>query len=115
MIRLVRWGKRIYAYRCAPAHREILPPSARPGHALDVYVQRLHVCKRCFLGIKAARLDEDLRVLAGLEVESDPLLLGDGGVGDGDPDPETQQCFTNDGRNATRFIPGFPASCPLLV
>ncbi|PAV21239.1 tripeptidyl peptidase A [Pyrrhoderma noxium] len=40
---------------------------------------------------------------------------GDGGVGDGDPDPETQQCFTNDGRNATRFIPGFPASCPFVT
>lgn len=36
---------------------------------------------------------------------------GDGGVGDNDPNPATQQCFTNDGRNATRFIPGFPASC----
>ncbi|KAL0950239.1 hypothetical protein HGRIS_010224 [Hohenbuehelia grisea] len=40
---------------------------------------------------------------------------GDGGVGDGDPDPATQQCFTNDGRNATRFIPGFPASCPFVT
>ncbi|KAJ8503359.1 hypothetical protein ONZ45_g10928 [Pleurotus djamor] len=40
---------------------------------------------------------------------------GDGGVGDGDDDPATQQCFTNDGRNATRFIPGFPASCPFVT
>ncbi|KIM46464.1 hypothetical protein M413DRAFT_8304 [Hebeloma cylindrosporum] len=40
---------------------------------------------------------------------------GDGGVGDGDPDPATQQCFTNDGRNATKFIPGFPASCPFVT
>ncbi|TDL29664.1 tripeptidyl peptidase A [Rickenella mellea] len=40
---------------------------------------------------------------------------GDGGVGDGDPDPATQQCFSNDGRNATRFIPGFPASCPFVT
>ena len=38
---------------------------------------------------------------------------GDGGVGDGDPDPATQQCFSNDGRNVTKFLPGFPASCPL--
>ena len=38
---------------------------------------------------------------------------GDGGVGDGDPDPATQECFTNDGRNATRFVPLFPPSCPL--
>ena len=37
---------------------------------------------------------------------------GDGGVGDGNDDPETQQCFTNDGRNITRFRPLFPPSCP---
>ncbi|KAF8806309.1 subtilisin-like protein [Phlegmacium glaucopus] len=36
---------------------------------------------------------------------------GDGGVGDGNPDPATQRCFTNDGRNVTKFIPGFPSSC----
>ncbi|KAF5393130.1 hypothetical protein D9757_001221 [Collybiopsis confluens] len=35
---------------------------------------------------------------------------GDGGVGDNDPDPTTQQCVTNDGRNQTRFLPVFPAS-----
>ena len=35
---------------------------------------------------------------------------GDFGVGDGNPDPATQQCFTNDGRNVTKFIPSFPAS-----
>jgi tripeptidyl-peptidase I len=40
---------------------------------------------------------------------------GDGGVGDGDADPTTQTCFTNDGKNLTKFIPGFPASCPLYV
>ncbi|VDC02574.1 unnamed protein product [Peniophora sp. CBMAI 1063] len=40
---------------------------------------------------------------------------GDGGVGDGDSDPATQSCFTNDGRNATRFIPGFPPSCPYVT
>ncbi|KLO19908.1 tripeptidyl peptidase A [Schizopora paradoxa] len=40
---------------------------------------------------------------------------GDGGVGDGDPDPATQQCFTNDGRNATQFLAGFPASCPFVT
>ena len=38
---------------------------------------------------------------------------GDGGVGDGDADPAPQQCFSNDGRNVTMFIPEFPASCPL--
>lgn len=35
---------------------------------------------------------------------------GDFGVGDGDANPATQQCFTNDGRNATKFIPTFPAT-----
>ncbi|RDB20085.1 Tripeptidyl-peptidase sed3 [Hypsizygus marmoreus] len=40
---------------------------------------------------------------------------GDGGVGDNNPNPATQQCFTNDGRNATRFIPLFPASCPFVT
>lgn len=40
---------------------------------------------------------------------------GDGGVGDGDPDPATQTCITNDGTNRTAFIPLFPASCPLYV
>ncbi|KAF8655330.1 hypothetical protein AX16_003103 [Volvariella volvacea WC 439] len=40
---------------------------------------------------------------------------GDRGVGDGDENPETQTCFTNDGRNATRFIPSFPASCPYVT
>ncbi|KAJ7129281.1 tripeptidyl peptidase A [Mycena epipterygia] len=40
---------------------------------------------------------------------------GDGGVGDGDPDPATQECLTNDGLNRTQFIPGFPASCPFVT
>ncbi|KAI0682616.1 tripeptidyl peptidase A [Earliella scabrosa] len=40
---------------------------------------------------------------------------GDGGVGDGNPDPATQECFTNDGRNATRFVPLFPPSCPFVT
>ena len=40
---------------------------------------------------------------------------GDGGVGDGDSNPATQSCFTNDGKNATKFIPLFPATCPLYV
>lgn len=34
---------------------------------------------------------------------------GDYGVGDGNPDPATQICLTNDGRNITRFMPTFPA------
>jgi tripeptidyl-peptidase I len=40
---------------------------------------------------------------------------GDGGVGDGDPDPATQTCITNDGTNRTEFLPGFPASCPFVT
>ncbi|KAF8897765.1 tripeptidyl peptidase A [Infundibulicybe gibba] len=40
---------------------------------------------------------------------------GDGGVGDGSADPASHQCFTNDGRNATRFLPLFPASCPYVT
>ena len=40
---------------------------------------------------------------------------GDAGVGDGDADPATQQCFSNDGKNKTIFLPQFPASCPLCV
>jgi hypothetical protein len=35
---------------------------------------------------------------------------GDGGVGDNNPNPATQECFTNDGKNTTRFMPSFPAS-----
>ena len=35
---------------------------------------------------------------------------GDFGVGDGRTDPATQQCFTNDGRDVTKFMPVFPAS-----
>ncbi|KAH7887356.1 peptidase S8/S53 domain-containing protein [Phlebopus sp. FC_14] len=40
---------------------------------------------------------------------------GDYGVGDGNPDPATQKCYTNDGRNVTAFIPEFPAACPFVT
>ncbi|TFK64203.1 tripeptidyl peptidase A [Pluteus cervinus] len=40
---------------------------------------------------------------------------GDFGVGDGNPDPATQTCFTNDGNNQTKFIPVFPATCPFVT
>ncbi|KAJ8086984.1 hypothetical protein PM082_005809 [Marasmius tenuissimus] len=40
---------------------------------------------------------------------------GDGGVGDGIPDPESQTCITNDGKNTTKFMPAFPASCPYVT
>lgn len=38
---------------------------------------------------------------------------GDGGAGDGNPDPTTQTCITNNGKDRIGFIPIFPASCPL--
>lgn len=38
---------------------------------------------------------------------------GDGGVGDGDSDPATTECISNDGQNRTEFLPLFPPSCPL--
>ncbi|KAI6018299.1 peptidase S8/S53 domain-containing protein [Pisolithus marmoratus] len=40
---------------------------------------------------------------------------GDYGVGDGDSNPETQLCFSNDGSNTTMFVPMFPASCPYVT
>ncbi|KAF8583077.1 subtilisin-like protein [Ramaria rubella] len=40
---------------------------------------------------------------------------GDGGVGDGDPDPATTVCQSNDGRNKTEFLPMFPTSCPFVT
>ncbi|KAF8514826.1 tripeptidyl peptidase A, partial [Hysterangium stoloniferum] len=40
---------------------------------------------------------------------------GDNGVGDGDPDPATSECLTNDGKNQIKFIPEFPASCPFIT
>jgi len=36
-------------------------------------------------------------------------------VGDGQIDPEKQKCFSNNGKNATQFIPSFPASCPYVT
>ncbi|TFY52562.1 hypothetical protein EVJ58_g9946 [Rhodofomes roseus] len=40
---------------------------------------------------------------------------GDNGVGDGDSDPATQECYTNNGLNETKFVPAFPASCPYVT
>ncbi|KAF5333534.1 hypothetical protein D9611_002701 [Ephemerocybe angulata] len=40
---------------------------------------------------------------------------GDGGVGDGWDDPTQTKCKTNDGRNVTRFMPTFPATCPYVT
>ncbi|KZV70276.1 subtilisin-like protein [Peniophora sp. CONT] len=40
---------------------------------------------------------------------------GDGGVGDGDSNPDTTKCITNDGTNVRTFLPPFPASCPYVT
>ncbi|KIM46466.1 hypothetical protein M413DRAFT_315351 [Hebeloma cylindrosporum] len=40
---------------------------------------------------------------------------GDGGVSDGNSDPKTQQCFSNDGKNTYKFLPMFPPSCPYVT
>ncbi|KAG2062861.1 subtilisin-like protein, partial [Suillus decipiens] len=55
--------------------------------------------------------------MASLGVRGVSLLFssGDGGVGDGNPDPATQICKSNDGQNRTKFLPTFPASCPYVT
>ncbi|KAG0702394.1 peptidase S8/S53 domain-containing protein [Suillus ampliporus] len=60
------------------------------------------------------------RVCAGMAVlgargVSVMFSSGDGGVGDGDANPATQLCYSNDGRNVTKFLPAFPASCPYVT
>jgi len=40
---------------------------------------------------------------------------GDFGVGDGDPDPTTTKCHSNDGNNTLKFLPIFPATCPFVT
>ncbi|PCH42075.1 subtilisin-like protein [Wolfiporia cocos MD-104 SS10] len=62
----------------------------------------------------ATRVCSDFAQLGALGV-SILFSSGDGGVGDGDPDPATQECYSNDGTNKTMFIPGFPASCPYVT
>jgi tripeptidyl-peptidase-1 len=54
--------------------------------------------------------DIRLMSLTGARGVSILFSSGDGGVGDGNADPATQECQTNDGRNITRFIPAFPAA-----
>ena len=39
---------------------------------------------------------------------------GENGVGNGNPNPATQKCLSNDGRNVTKFITTFPASYVLI-
>ncbi|KAA1473406.1 tripeptidyl peptidase A [Dentipellis sp. KUC8613] len=41
---------------------------------------------------------------------------GDFGVGDGNPNPANQSCFAlENGKNVTKFLPAFPASCPYVT
>ncbi|CAO3565316.1 unnamed protein product [Mortierella alpina] len=40
---------------------------------------------------------------------------GDDGVGDSSLDPFDHKCFSNDGKNTTRFQPEFPAGCPFVT
>ncbi|KAG6861867.1 hypothetical protein C0995_011164 [Termitomyces sp. Mi166 len=57
----------------------------------------------------ALRVCQDLAQL-GVRGVSLTFSSGDFGVGDGNPNPANQTCFTNDGTNTTRFQPLFPAS-----
>ncbi|KAI0693070.1 tripeptidyl peptidase A [Cytidiella melzeri] len=52
---------------------------------------------------------------AQLGVRGVSLLFGSGDAGVAGANPDTQICLTNDGRNATRFLPNFPASCPFVT
>ncbi|EIW76284.1 tripeptidyl peptidase A [Coniophora puteana RWD-64-598 SS2] len=40
---------------------------------------------------------------------------GDSGVGDGSSDPSSTTCIANNGTNAIKFLPAFPASCPYVT
>jgi len=40
------------------------------------------------------------------------FAFGDGDVGDGISDPAKQVCFTNDGKETTRFLPVFHLLVP---
>ncbi|TRM68044.1 peptidase S8/S53 domain-containing protein [Schizophyllum amplum] len=40
---------------------------------------------------------------------------GDNGVGDGEIDPESHTCYSNDGSDTYKFLPAFPASCPFVT
>ncbi|KAI9234223.1 MAG: tripeptidyl peptidase A [Podila humilis] len=43
------------------------------------------------------------------------VASGNTGVGYGSLDPTAQECLSNDGKNETRFIPQFLASCPFVT
>ena len=75
-------------------------------------------------GFRATRLAADytieivvveIYVSTGAQGVTLTFSSGDGGVGDGVPNPATTECITNDGTNRVQFIPAFPASCPLCV
>ncbi|THG99451.1 hypothetical protein EW026_g2904 [Hermanssonia centrifuga] len=60
-------------------------------------------------------LVKDLRNLVGARGVSLLFSSGDSGVGDGNSDPHTTICISNDGHNTTQFIPLFPPSCPYVT
>jgi tripeptidyl-peptidase-1 len=62
----------------------------------------------------ASRVCADMAILGARGV-SVVFSSGDSGVGDGDPNPATQVCYSNDGLNVTKFLPVFPASCPYVT
>ncbi|KAK2463913.1 hypothetical protein APHAL10511_004085 [Amanita phalloides] len=61
-----------------------------------------------------------LRVCAGfaqLGARGVSLMFGSGdnGVGDGNMNPKTDKCFTNDGKHTKEFFSFFPAACPFVT
>jgi len=63
----------------------------------------------------AVRVCKEFAVL-GSRGSSIIFSSGDSGVGGNNPNlPPPQQCISNDGKNQTRFIPHFPASCPYVT
>ena len=72
-------------------------------------------CARCHLLLSSVILNRSFGEWVRLGARGTSLLFssGDGGAGDGDASPATHVCYTNNGTNMTRFMPAFPASCPL--
>ena len=81
-----------------------------------------HTCMRRLCSVRCAVAFQPLflsglpkMIMTGARGISVMFSSGDFGVGDGDPNPATQQCFSNDGSNVTRFIPFFPASYVIFI
>jgi len=79
---------------------------------LGVYVPILHSSVCCIVYPPTGLVDI---LFAGARGVSLVFSSGDFGVGDGNSDAATQQCFTNDGQNSIRFLPSFPASWVLIL